>query len=72
MSDVGRSGYSYTDETIMVGQTLDEAVAGHASARNFRTTVSSTNRNWFRMRLAIVRLLVKQIGIISSLLWPLL
>lgn len=72
MSDVGRSGYSYTDETIMVGQTLDEAVADHASARNFRKTVSSTDRNWFRMRLAIVRLLVKQIGIISSLLWPLL
>lgn len=45
MSDVGRSGYSYTDETIMVGQTLDEAVAGHASARNFRMTVSSTDRN---------------------------
>lgn len=52
----------------MVVQTLDEAVAGRARAWNFQTTVSSTSRNWFRMRLAIVRLLVKQIGIISSLL----
>lgn len=45
LSDVGRSGYSYINETIMVVQTLDEAVAGRARAWNFQTTVSSTSRN---------------------------
>lgn len=39
--DVEQSSYSYANETIMIIQTLDEAVAGRASARNFRTTVSS-------------------------------
>lgn len=37
MSDVGRGGYSYSDETIMVVQTLDEGI----SERLFRARVET-------------------------------